>query len=62
MMDEATHEMMTKPQCGLKDRHYFNEEYSWRKRFTIFGEFSLLCVGGTANIADRVSLTQCMTC
>ncbi|KDR14088.1 matrix metalloproteinase-14-like [Zootermopsis nevadensis] len=37
MMDEETHEMMTKPRCGLKDRHDFDEEHSRRKRFSIFG-------------------------
>jgi hypothetical protein len=37
-MDEATHEMMTKPRCGLKDKHKTEEIYIRRKRFTKLGE------------------------
>ncbi|PNF31898.1 hypothetical protein B7P43_G07939 [Cryptotermes secundus] len=32
-MDEATHEVMTKPRCGLKDKHDYDEE----KSFAPFG-------------------------
>jgi len=37
-MDEATHEMMTKPRCGLKDKHDSEGVYSRRKRFAKLGE------------------------
>lgn len=37
-MDEATHNMMTKPRCGLKDKHDFDGVYSRRKRFATLGE------------------------
>jgi hypothetical protein len=37
-MDEATHDVMTKPRCGLKDKHDFDEEKMRRKRFAPFGE------------------------
>ncbi|KDR14087.1 50 kDa hatching enzyme-like isoform X2 [Zootermopsis nevadensis] len=45
LMDEATHEMMTKPRCGMKDRHDFDEEYSRSKRYTtldgVWGNYNL---------------------
>jgi hypothetical protein len=37
-MDEATQEMMTKPRCGLKDKHDFDGAYSRRERFAKLGE------------------------
>jgi hypothetical protein len=37
-MDEATHEMMTKPRCGLKDKHDPEGVDSRRKRFAKLGE------------------------
>jgi hypothetical protein len=37
-MDEATHEMMTKPRCGLKDKHDSDGVYRRRKRFAKLGE------------------------
>lgn len=37
-MDEATHDVMTKPRCGLKDKHDFDEDKVRRKkRFATFG-------------------------
>lgn len=42
-MDEATHEVMTKPRCGLKDKHDYDEE----KSFATFGEFPVATVGIT---------------
>jgi hypothetical protein len=37
-VDEATHDVMTKPRCGLKDKHDFDEMKIRRKRFSTFGE------------------------
>jgi len=40
-MDEATHQMMNKPRCGVKDKHDFDRVDGRRKRFAILGECSL---------------------
>ena len=37
-MDEATHEMMMKPRCGVKDKHDPERVYSRENRFTKLGE------------------------
>jgi matrix metalloproteinase-14 (membrane-inserted) len=36
-MDEATHQIMNKSRCGVKDKHDFDRVDGRRKRFTIFG-------------------------
>ena len=43
-MDEATHEMMTKPRCGLKDRRDSEGVYSRSNRFTKLGELHRIFV------------------
>jgi hypothetical protein len=40
-MDEEAHYLMTKPRCGLKDKHDFDAETVRRRRFATFGECSL---------------------
>jgi hypothetical protein len=46
-MDGATHDMMTKPRCGLKDKRDFDGVYSGVKRFATLGELYMTFLWGS---------------